>query len=495
MTNITAVDGAPAPVENAAANKPDAEGVENKPVETETPADTVTTAAMKPVTVGKDEKSVVAEKEPAAEGAVVAEKPTAEVDEKKSVEDEKPGVEQPVVDETKTADEIVAQKPAEGLSANEEKPVEKTETADESASKEHTDLPAPLPTGPAPKEPVDLDCTTKASSKVLSPSAAVYIPPSVLAQKAAIAAGLAPTGSHPPATPTRRPPTSNFMSSTPRTPVGSGGRTPSSARGTRTSPRTVDMTPSMTATMTPGGTVVPVELTAKQVRELRRLCRKTANRAEYEGRLVQLRQIASILAMGGPSLVHFAPSYLTADSALQSWLDLMRGAGADWRDERPLGAAAVEELREWDRLLKAWARRRFPTLETAEGGAAPPTTPRSKRLDLMSLTSPVAGDTPSPRGGMRTPGSNRANRGIQMSRGEDVIHITIVRGDDGRVQVGAGPETPGSWRSGSPNRELENVSPNSEEAKNRDWGTLRRNEAAGGGGGAVAPVALKARNW
>jgi hypothetical protein len=102
---------------------------------------------------------------------------------------------------------------------------------------------------------------------------------------------------------------------------------------------------------------LPRELSAKQVRELRRLCRKTANRAEYDDRSVQVRQIASILAMATPSLADFAPDY-EARSELRDWLDSVRADGADWRDERILLPAAVAELRDWDRLLKLWARQR-----------------------------------------------------------------------------------------------------------------------------------------
>lgn len=101
------------------------------------------------------------------------------------------------------------------------------------------------------------------------------------------------------------------------------------------------------------------ELSAKQVRELRRLCRKTANRAEFDDRSVQVRQIASILAMGTPSLQQFAPGYWKSGSGLQAWVDRVRRDGADWRDERILLPEAVDELRDWDRLLKIWARRRF----------------------------------------------------------------------------------------------------------------------------------------
>lgn len=108
------------------------------------------------------------------------------------------------------------------------------------------------------------------------------------------------------------------------------------------------------------------ELTAKQVRELRRLCRKTANRAEYDDRSVQVRQIASILAMGTPCLQQFAPECWNTGSALQAWVDRVRGDGADWRDERILLRDAVQELRDWDRLLKIWARKKFVTLDAQQ---------------------------------------------------------------------------------------------------------------------------------
>lgn len=241
-----------------------------------------------------------------------------------------------------------------------------------------------------------------------------------------------------------------------------------------------------------------VELSPKQVRELRRLCRKTANRAEYEGRLVQLRQIASILAMGGPSLIHFAPSYLSAHSAMQAWLDACRSGGADWRDERPLSVAAVEELREWDRLLKAWAKRRFPTLADCAEGCAPPTTPRTKRLDLISLASPMSASSPSPARALinaqstavaspssLTPGSRRRVSRMSISHDGDTINVSIVRSPD--VPIDAENKTP--WRgAASPRRDQENVSPEGDGP--RDWRNLRK-----GAYEAQGSTALKARNW
>ncbi|PXF43960.1 hypothetical protein BWQ96_06270 [Gracilariopsis chorda] len=105
----------------------------------------------------------------------------------------------------------------------------------------------------------------------------------------------------------------------------------------------------------------PHLLTPKQVRELRRLCRKTANRAQFEDRLIQIRQVASIAAMASSSLHLFDPDNPHSGHALRAWVDSNRADGADWRDERPLSDHAIEELRRWDRLLKAWARVRFDT--------------------------------------------------------------------------------------------------------------------------------------
>lgn len=102
-------------------------------------------------------------------------------------------------------------------------------------------------------------------------------------------------------------------------------------------------------------------LTQKQVRELRRLCRKTANRAEFEDRLIQVRQIASIAAMGTPAVKYFDPHNATSGAALRAWVEIQRELGADWRDERLLADDAIDELRRWDRCLKAWARLRFET--------------------------------------------------------------------------------------------------------------------------------------
>eukprot|EP00737_Agarophyton_chilense_P004438 gb/GEZJ01005588.1/.p1 GENE.gb/GEZJ01005588.1/~~gb/GEZJ01005588.1/.p1 ORF type:complete len:522 (+),score=36.22 gb/GEZJ01005588.1/:556-2121(+) len=107
-------------------------------------------------------------------------------------------------------------------------------------------------------------------------------------------------------------------------------------------------------------------LTPKQVRELRRLCRKTANRAEFEDRLIQIRQVASIAAMASSSLHLFDPENPQSGHALRIWVETHRAGGADWRDERPLSDAAIGELRRWDRRLKAWARLRFETFNSCE---------------------------------------------------------------------------------------------------------------------------------
>eukprot|EP00178_Gracilaria_changii_P015907 TRINITY_DN4471_c0_g1_i1.p2 TRINITY_DN4471_c0_g1~~TRINITY_DN4471_c0_g1_i1.p2 ORF type:complete len:525 (-),score=56.06 TRINITY_DN4471_c0_g1_i1:975-2549(-) len=107
-------------------------------------------------------------------------------------------------------------------------------------------------------------------------------------------------------------------------------------------------------------------LTPKQVRELRRLCRKTANRAEFEDRLIQIRQVASIAAMASSSLHLFDPQNPQSGLPLRIWVETHRADGADWRDERPLSDSAIRELRRWDRLLKAWSRVRFETIHTME---------------------------------------------------------------------------------------------------------------------------------
>lgn len=329
-------------------------------------------------------------------------------------------------------------------------------------------------------------CAQKAKLKPLSPTAEPFVMSGAFttprkAPPLSMGAGGFGTpssisGSLPPMTPQR----------------GSALRTPRSARSAQTTP------------VSPN-----VELTAKQVRELRRLCRKTANRAEYEGRLVQLRQIASILAMGGPSLVHFAPSYLSAHSAMQAWLDASRADGADWRDERPLTAPAVEELREWDRLLKAWAKRRFPTLADCTDGSAPPTTPRSKRLDLMSLASPMSNPgTPSPArnlvasqtlasptscpvGNRRAPASH-----MTISTDGDTINVSIVRTPD--KASGAAGKSPwrvtASPRNGGNNANQENVTPEGDQSP-RDWGSLRKPGPTAADKPTVPIAPLKARNW
>lgn len=63
--------------------------------------------------------------------------------------------------------------------------------------------------------------------------------------------------------------------------------------------------------------------------------------------------------MGSSSQHLFDPECPSSGHALRVWVDSYRAEGADWRDERPLSPAAVQELRRWDRLLKAWARIRF----------------------------------------------------------------------------------------------------------------------------------------
>lgn len=166
----------------------------------------------------------------------------------------------------------------------------------------------------------------------------------------------------------------------------------------------------------PQVTTEPSVLTQKQIRELRRLCRKTANRAEFDDRLIQVRQIASIAAMGTPSAHFFDPNNEGSGRALREWVDLQRAQGADWRDERPLPDDAIDELRRWDRALKAWARLRFdtspsrsslgphmalgsaPSTLAGRGKASSPITPhiwkrRQSTSEFAQFSSPVSPDT------------------------------------------------------------------------------------------------------
>lgn len=180
----------------------------------------------------------------------------------------------------------------------------------------------------------------------------------------------------------------------------------------------------------------PKDLTAKQVRELRRLCRKTANRAEFECRTIQLRQIASILAMGAGARREFCDSPDCGD-AMQRWVDAARAADAEWRDERPLDSAAVDELREWDRSLKAWARGRFAQDESDADASPVP----SKRPPVDSWSSPVSARKASPRTARSrdlppptppTPNfsARRAVPEMSICRVGDTINVSIVRSRD-----------------------------------------------------------------
>lgn len=88
-------------------------------------------------------------------------------------------------------------------------------------------------------------------------------------------------------------------------------------------------------------------LKSKQIRELRRMCRKTANRSQYEKRTVQLRQVSTIECLA----VSAIPFLATVDSALRSWMKKHRDSGAEWTDEFPLDKDSQCELRQWDQML------------------------------------------------------------------------------------------------------------------------------------------------
>lgn len=129
-------------------------------------------------------------------------------------------------------------------------------------------------------------------------------------------------------------------------------------------------------------------LSQKQIRELRRLCRKTANRAQFEQRNIQLRQVASIAAMALHSQHLFDPTNTASGAPLRRWVDRHRATGADWRDERPLDQAALDELRNWDRLLKCWARLRFDCPTRPVLSSINSINPMTPQLSLRSSTSP-----------------------------------------------------------------------------------------------------------
>lgn len=137
---------------------------------------------------------------------------------------------------------------------------------------------------------------------------------------------------------------------------------------------------------------------------------------------MQVRQIASIVAMGAPSLARFAPRW-SARSELQAWVDSVRADGADWRDERILLPRAVEELRDWDRLLKVWAEEMFGTDGAAVGATAQKTPVRAAAVGdgkaggarnsmALGAASPLSIKSPAERGEqeLRTPAAARLRR-------------------------------------------------------------------------------------
>ena len=132
--------------------------------------------------------------------------------------------------------------------------------------------------------------------------------------------------------------------------------------------------------------------------------------------------------MASSSIHLFDPDNASSGHALRSWVEKHRAEGADWRDERLLTDEAVDELRRWDRCLKAWARVRFEPQSTTESRhgprsvrtepsdqilqpvrlqfeqlslASPPSTPFYAKTrapatvsDLISFASPVTPDNP-----------------------------------------------------------------------------------------------------
>lgn len=148
---------------------------------------------------------------------------------------------------------------------------------------------------------------------------------------------------------------------------------PADIRALHLSSRRAEATPTPRSKPAYGYETIPATpeteqpLTAKQLRELRRLCRKTANRAEYEGRGTQIRQVAAILSMVSRFVKQDDVGIVVEGSMLEMWVEQRRNNGMDWLQEEMLGEPEVQELRRWDKQLKIWGRvLRMPQLR--EGG-------------------------------------------------------------------------------------------------------------------------------
>ena len=98
-------------------------------------------------------------------------------------------------------------------------------------------------------------------------------------------------------------------------------------------------------------------LTQQQAKSLRRWCRRLANKAEHDGKKIQLKQIATILALAHATIHLF--SNQQSPNYLQSWIDTCRSNGADWYDQYTLSIQGIKQLRIWNDQIKNWSSKHF----------------------------------------------------------------------------------------------------------------------------------------
>ena len=93
----------------------------------------------------------------------------------------------------------------------------------------------------------------------------------------------------------------------------------------------------------------------KRISTLRRLCRKTANKAYFSNDKIQVRQVASIISAANPWIQDFAPNEPGEGEIFRRWVNSHRERGADWRDEFHITSEMIEELRRWNLVIKKWS--------------------------------------------------------------------------------------------------------------------------------------------
>lgn len=98
-------------------------------------------------------------------------------------------------------------------------------------------------------------------------------------------------------------------------------------------------------------------LTQQQAKSLRRWCRRLANKAEHDGKKIQLKQIATILALAHTTIPLFSKEQ--SPNYLQSWINTCRSNGADWYDQYTLSIQGIKQLRIWNDQIKNWSSNHF----------------------------------------------------------------------------------------------------------------------------------------